>query len=97
MSTVPPGKVLFSAVPITGSAGGAAFGIPYEAAFWRQGMLSQGVSCRAVLSGRASPKDNLFEGLALPVFIFQAGHPHTAGALSWAWAIVLSAHLSISP
>lgn len=61
------------------------------------GMLIQGVSCRAVLSGRASPKDNLFEGLALPVFITQGGHPHVAGALSWAWAITLSARLSISP
>ena len=61
------------------------------------GMLSQGVSCRAVLSGSASPKDNLFEGLALPVFIIQGGHSDIAGALSWAWAITLSARLSVSP
>lgn len=60
-------------------------------------MLSQGVSFRAVLSGRASPKDKLFEGLALPVFIIQEKHPDIADALCWAWAITLSAPLSISP
>lgn len=61
------------------------------------GMLSQEVSYRAVLSGRACSNDNLFEGLALPVFIIQGRHPDIAGALAWAWTVMLSAHLSISP
>lgn len=61
------------------------------------GMLSQEVSYRAVLSGRASSKDNLFERRALPVFIIQGRHPDIAGALAWAWTITLSARLSISP
>lgn len=60
-------------------------------------MLSQKVSYRALLSGRASSKNNLFEGLALPVFIIQGKHPDIAGALAWAWIVPLSARLSISP
>lgn len=61
------------------------------------GMLSQGLSRRAARSGRASPKDNLLEGPALPAFVIQRRLPHIPGASSWAWAIVLSARLSISP
>lgn len=59
-------------------------------------MLSQEVSYRAVLSGRASSKDDLFETLALPVFI-QGRHPDIVGALAWAWTVMLSARLFISP
>lgn len=37
--TLSPGKVLFSAVPVTGFAGEVVFGIPSGAAFWRKELL----------------------------------------------------------